>query len=105
MSYFNPAPKLGPPRLLYVVTDLQRVRYSPGVPLFVSSDYAAALQVFHTHEPEMAFAYDRGEPMMNRGVASLTVVRVASLTVVRVASLTVVSTDTGGGCAAELRVG
>lgn len=65
MSYFNPIPKLGPPRLLYIVTDLQRVRYSPGVPLFVSSDYAAALQVFNTHEPEMAFAYDRGEPMMN----------------------------------------
>lgn len=39
------------------------MRYSIGVPLFVSSDYAAARQVFNTHEPELAAAYDRGETM------------------------------------------
>ena len=61
-------PKLfatGPTQVLYVVSDLHRVRYSIGIPFFASANYGQALAVFQTREPELGgMGYDKGDVMM-----------------------------------------
>ena len=64
----EPIPILSPPvgsHLLFIVSDVQRVHYSVGVPIFITSHYPTALAVFQATEPELAFAYDKDEPMMH----------------------------------------
>ena len=62
-----PSPAVAANRLpgtLYVVTDLQRARVGPGLPVFVSEHWDRAAGVFRSHAPEFAECYDSGEPMM-----------------------------------------
>jgi hypothetical protein len=63
----NAIPILGPPvwspaapGTLYVVTDLQRARVGPGMPVFVSEHRDRAVGVFRSHAPEFAECYEYG---------------------------------------------